>query len=75
MNAFSTNGCNVKLKYDEYGKQTIEDFKEAELAPSLAHGSAAEEGFLTKANQAINIFVTQKNGDQLLDSLQQSMKK
>lgn len=35
-------------KYDEYGKQTMQDFKTAELAPSLAHGSAAPEGFVTK---------------------------
>lgn len=27
-------------KYDEYGKQTMKEFKEAKLAPSLAHGSA-----------------------------------
>lgn len=56
-------------KYDEYGKQTIADFKDAKLAPSLAHGSAAPEGFLTKVNQAINIFVTQKDVNQFIDSL------
>nr|WP_245809728.1 ABC transporter substrate-binding protein [Cohnella massiliensis] len=48
-------------KYDVYGKETMEDFKSAALTPSLAHGSAASEGFLTQANQVINIFVT--NGD------------
>jgi len=56
-------------KYDEYGKQTMEDFKNAELAPSLAHGSAAAEGFVTKVNQAINIFVTQKDVNSLIDTL------
>ncbi|WP_165998056.1 ABC transporter substrate-binding protein [Bacillus sp. Cs-700] len=56
--------------YDEYGKETIEDFKSASLAPSLAHGSAAPEGFVTKVNQAINIFVTQQDVDQLIDSLE-----
>jgi glucose/mannose transport system substrate-binding protein len=56
-------------KYDVYGKKTIEDFKVAELAPSLAHGSAAPEGFLTKVNQAINIFVTQKDVNQFIDTL------
>ncbi|MFJ7727820.1 ABC transporter substrate-binding protein [Neobacillus sp. NPDC097160] len=56
-------------KYDEYGKQTMADFKEAKLAASLAHGSAAPEGFLTKVNQAINIFVTQKDVDQFIDTL------
>lgn len=56
-------------KYDEYGKTTMADFKEAELVPSLAHGSAAPEGFLTKVNQAVNIFVTQKDVNQFIDSL------
>ncbi|WP_396232399.1 ABC transporter substrate-binding protein [Fredinandcohnia sp. QZ13] len=56
-------------KYDQYGKDTIEDFKSAKLAPSLAHGSAAAEGFLTKVNQAVNIFVTQLDVNQFTDSL------
>jgi glucose/mannose transport system substrate-binding protein len=56
-------------KFDVYGQETMEDFASASLAPSLAHGSAASEGFLTKANQAVNIFVTQKNVDQLIKSL------
>lgn len=56
-------------KYDQYGKDTIEDFKEATLAPSLAHGSAASEGFLTKVNQNVNIFVTQQDVGQFTDSL------
>ncbi|MFD2705691.1 MULTISPECIES: ABC transporter substrate-binding protein [Salibacterium] len=56
--------------YDEYGTDTIEDFREASLAPSLAHGSAASEGYLTKANQAVNIFVTQGDTERLLQSLE-----
>ncbi|MDO6657252.1 ABC transporter substrate-binding protein [Anaerobacillus sp. 1_MG-2023] len=56
--------------YDEYGKETIEDFKNASLAPSLAHVSAAPEGFVTKVNQAINIFVTQQDADQFISSLE-----
>nr|WP_243296643.1 ABC transporter substrate-binding protein [Bacillus litorisediminis] len=56
-------------KYDPYGKDTMEDFKNSALAPSLAHGSAAPEGFLTRVNQAVNIFVTQQDVDQFIDSL------
>jgi glucose/mannose transport system substrate-binding protein len=56
-------------KYDQYGKDTIEDFKTGKLAASLAHGSAASEGFLTKVNQNINIFVTQQDVGQFTDSL------
>ncbi|TJY40714.1 carbohydrate ABC transporter substrate-binding protein [Cohnella pontilimi] len=58
-----------KSKYDVYGQQTIEDFKTAKLAPSMAHGSAAPEGFTTQANQAINIFVTNGDVDQALKAL------
>jgi len=57
-------------KYDAYGKDTIEDFKTAKLYPSLAHGSAASEGFVTKANQAVNIFVTQRDVKNFVDALQ-----
>lgn len=56
-------------KYDQYGKDTMEDFSEATLAPTLAHGSAAPEGFLTKVNQAVNIFVTQLDVDTFIDTL------
>ena len=57
-------------KYDAYGQDTIEDFKTAKLFPSLAHGSAASEGFVTKANQAVNIFVTQRDVKNFVDALQ-----
>ncbi|WP_434801650.1 ABC transporter substrate-binding protein [Robertmurraya yapensis (ex Hitch et al 2024)] len=56
-------------KYDQYGKDTMEDFKAAKLSASLAHGSAAAEGFLTKVNQAVNIFVTQQDVDNLINAL------
>jgi glucose/mannose transport system substrate-binding protein len=56
-------------KFDEYSKKAMDDFKSDSLTPSLAHGSAASEGFLTKANQAVNMFVTQKNVDQLISAL------
>ncbi len=56
-------------KYDEYGTDAMEDFKNSRLVPSLAHGSAASEGFLTKANQAVNIFVTQRDVDNLIQAL------
>ncbi|MGV3487107.1 MAG: carbohydrate ABC transporter substrate-binding protein, partial [Tuberibacillus sp.] len=52
-----------------YSKKAMEDFGSNSLTPSLAHGSAASEGFLTKANQAVNMFVTQKNVDQLITAL------
>jgi len=57
-------------KYDDYGKDAMADFQKDDLFPSLAHGSAASEGFLTKANQAVNIFVTQRDVDNLISALQ-----
>ncbi len=57
-------------KYDVYGQKTIKDFKKDALTPSLAHGSAAPEAFLTKVTQAVNIFVTQKDEKQFIQSLQ-----
>lgn len=62
-------------KYDEYGQEAIKEFKDAKLTPSLAHGSAAPEGFLTEADQAVNTFVTQKNVDQLAKTLQKKLEK
>ncbi|WP_138419547.1 ABC transporter substrate-binding protein [Aquibacillus sediminis] len=55
--------------YDEYGQDTMEDFTNSRLAPSLAHGSAAPEGYLTKVNQAVNIFVTQQDTDNFINTL------
>lgn len=59
-------------KYDVYGKETIEDFKGASLTPSLAHGSAAEQGFLTKVNQSMNIFVSQQDVQTFLDEVERA---
>ncbi|SFB01779.1 carbohydrate ABC transporter substrate-binding protein, CUT1 family (TC 3.A.1.1.-) [Lentibacillus halodurans] len=56
-------------KYDAYGKEAMKDFGESRLVPSLAHGSAAAAGFLTKANQAVNIFVTQRDVDNFIEAL------
>ncbi|WP_370875955.1 ABC transporter substrate-binding protein [Evansella vedderi] len=57
-------------KYNAYGQQTIEDFREAVLTPSLAHNSAAPAGFVSQADQAVNIFVASGNVDQLVQALQ-----
>ncbi|HLR65716.1 MAG TPA: ABC transporter substrate-binding protein [Virgibacillus sp.] len=58
-----------KDEYDEYGQDAMDDFQDARLVPSLAHGSAASEGFLTKANQAVNILVTQGDVDNFIQAL------
>ncbi|WP_212775137.1 ABC transporter substrate-binding protein [Polycladomyces abyssicola] len=58
-------------KYDVYGQQTMKDFKNSKLVPSLAHGSAAPEGFVTQFNQLINTFVTQGNIDLAIQMMKQ----
>ncbi|MGA9174271.1 MAG: extracellular solute-binding protein [Thermoactinomyces sp.] len=58
-------------KYDVYGKQTMQDFRTSSLVPSLAHGSAAPEGFVTQFNQIINTFVTQGNVDLAIQMMKQ----
>ncbi|PTM59150.1 ABC transporter substrate-binding protein [Desmospora activa] len=60
-------------KYDVYGQETMDDFKESALTPSLAHGSAAPEGFVTETNQAVNSFVTQGKVDATVQLLQQKL--
>ncbi|MBT9282747.1 MAG: ABC transporter substrate-binding protein [Hydrogenibacillus schlegelii] len=57
-------------KFDVYGQATIEDFKRSTLVPSLAHGSAAPEGFVTQVNQAVNVFVTTGDVEQMIRTLQ-----
>lgn len=57
-------------KFDVYGQETIKDFKESALVPSLAHGSAAPEGFVTQVNQAVNVFVSNGDVGQMIQALQ-----
>jgi glucose/mannose transport system substrate-binding protein len=44
----------------------MEDFASNALCPSIAHGSAAPEGFIVELNDALNIFVTTRNRDAFL---------
>lgn len=65
-----------KSKFNVYSKSATEDFKSASdknaLALSLSNGSAAPPGFLNKVDNAVNMFETQKNVDQLIQSLKQA---
>ncbi|UOF90932.1 ABC transporter substrate-binding protein [Fodinisporobacter ferrooxydans] len=58
-------------KYDVYSKQAMADFKKDALTPSIAHGSAMPQGFVTQMNQAINIFVTQGDVNTAATTLEQ----
>ena len=47
--------------YDEYLKSAMDDFGSNAIVPSLAHGAAAAEGWVTAFNDAMTLFVTDKN--------------
>ncbi|ANQ53784.1 ABC transporter substrate-binding protein [Thermosipho sp. 1063] len=50
-----------KSKYDVYLKWSMDDFSTKAITPSIIHGSAAPEAFVTALMDAINIFVTKQN--------------
>ena len=47
--------------YDEYLKSAMQDWTTNTIVPSLAHGAAASEGWLTEATDAISAFVTNQD--------------
>jgi glucose/mannose transport system substrate-binding protein len=49
---------------DPYLIETAEDFRTLIISPSIVHGSAAPEAFVTSFNDAINNLVTTKNVNQ-----------
>jgi glucose/mannose transport system substrate-binding protein len=61
-----------KSKYDPYLTSAMEDFASDTLAPSIVHGSAAPEGFITAMNDTINSFITTGDVDQAFKSFQQN---
>lgn len=44
--------------YDEYLQSAMDDFASNEIVPSLAHGAAASEGWVTAINDVMTLFVT-----------------
>jgi len=55
--------------YDAYLQSAMDDFASNEIAPSLAHGAAASEGWATAFNDVMTLFVT----DLDVDAAQQGM--
>ena len=52
--------CDPKL-FGPYLQWAMEQWKTDAIVPSLAHGAAAKESWLTAINDAMNLFVTQKD--------------
>jgi len=63
-----------KSKYDPYLTSAMDDFASDTLAPSIVHGSAAPEGFITAMNDTINEFIATGDVDQAFESFQQNHK-
>jgi len=55
--------------YDAYLQSAMDDFASNEIAPSLAHGAAASEGWVTAFNDVMTLFVA----DLDVDAAQQGM--
>jgi len=58
-----------KSKYDVYLQWSMSDFGSNVLCPSIAHGSAAPEGFANDLSDIVNRFITTHNVQEALDSV------
>lgn len=58
-----------KSLYDEYLKWSIDQFGTARLAPSIVHGAAANESFITGYDNALNVFSADKDLKTLTQAL------
>lgn len=58
--------------YDEYLLSAMDDFESDTIVPSLAHGSAASESWLTTFNDIMNVFVTEGDVDNAMREMQQA---
>lgn len=58
--------------YDVYLQSSMKDFAADQLIPSIVHGTAAPEGFITALNETINVLISDGNADRALRSLQKA---
>jgi glucose/mannose transport system substrate-binding protein len=63
-----------KSLYDEYLKFSIDQFGSTKLAPSIVHGAAAPESYMTSYGNALNVFASDVDVDSLVQTLQDSAK-
>lgn len=63
-----------KSKYDEYLRYSIDRFAQDKLAPSVVHGAAANEAYMTAYNNALNVFSASRDKDQLKGMLIEAAK-
>ena len=61
-------------EFDPIAKATMADFKVDKLVPSLAHGSAAIEQFVTSVNDQLSVFIQEKNVQNTAEALDAAAK-
>jgi glucose/mannose transport system substrate-binding protein len=63
-----------KSLYDDYLKWSIDQFASVKLAPSIVHGAAAPEAYMTSYGNALNVFASDTDVDALVQALQDAAK-
>jgi glucose/mannose transport system substrate-binding protein len=61
-----------KATYDAYLQSAMRDWNSHTIVPSLAHGAAASEGWVTAITDAISVFVTRQDVASTQRALQQA---
>jgi len=59
-----------RSKYDSYLNAAMDDFATDAIVPSVAHGAAISEAWLTKVNDVMSVFTTEKNVDKAIKEFQ-----
>ncbi|MCZ7570311.1 MAG: extracellular solute-binding protein [Ardenticatenaceae bacterium] len=59
-----------KSLYDDYLKWSIDQFASDKLAPSVVHGAAANEAYMSAYDNALNVFSADTDVNNLIQSLQ-----
>ncbi len=54
-----------KSKYDVYLRWSIDEFKRDKLVPSIVHGAAANEAYMTDYDNALNLFSANRDKEEL----------
>ncbi|HUV08223.1 MAG TPA: ABC transporter substrate-binding protein [Spirochaetia bacterium] len=61
--------------YNAYLQSAMKDFKTNNVVPSVAHGAAAGEGWVTDFNDVMTILVTEKNVDKAVEGFVKAAQK
>ena len=65
--------CDASL-FDDYLQSAMADWKKDAIVPSLAHGAAVKQGWLTNVSDAVTAFVADKNAATLQSRLADACK-